>query len=86
VRRGNETSCVSNLATYGWVAGDTTYRCGVEGFRGWPDPEERRIRFPDSGSGHTPPRGEAKLAGGLDPKSMETCIKFVIRLVKAWYR
>jgi hypothetical protein len=48
---------------------------GVEGFRGWPDPEERRIRYPDSGSGHTLPRVKAKGAGALDPKSMEACIK-----------
>ncbi len=48
---------------------------GVEGFRWWPDPEERRIRLPDSGSGHTLPRVKAKGSGGLDPKSMEACIK-----------
>ncbi len=29
-------------------------------------------------SGHTPPRGKAKGAGGLDPKSMEALIKYVI--------
>ena len=44
---------------------------GVEGFRGWPDPEEMRIRLPNSGSCHTLPRGKAKGAGGLDSKRME---------------
>jgi hypothetical protein len=32
-------------------------------------------RTPDSASGHTPPRGKAKGAGGLDSKSMEAFIK-----------
>ncbi len=46
------------------------------GVRGWPDPEERCTRKPDSGfDHHTPPRGKAKGAGGLDSKSMEAFIK-----------
>jgi hypothetical protein len=42
----------------------------VGGGRVWvrPDPKERCTRIPDSGSGHTPPRGKAKGAGGLDSK------------------
>ncbi len=48
---------------------------GGGGVRGWPDPEERCTRTPDSGSGHTPARGKAKGAGGLDPKCMEAFIK-----------
>jgi hypothetical protein len=48
--------------------GGTTHMCGgggVGGVRGWPDLEERCTRTPDSVSGHTPPRGKAKGAGGL---------------------
>jgi hypothetical protein len=43
--------------------------------RDWPDPEVRCNKTPDSGSGHTPPRGKTKGAGGLDTKSMEAFIK-----------
>ncbi len=47
---------------------------GIGGGRGWPDPEERCTRTPDySGFDHTPPRGKAKGAGGL-----EAFIKYVI--------
>jgi hypothetical protein len=35
-------------------------------------------RTPHSGSDHTPARYKAKGAGGLDPKSMEALIKYVI--------
>ncbi len=70
MHKGSEISCVSNLATHGWVA-TRLIGVGVEGFRGWPDPEERRIRLSDSGSGHNSPRGKTKGAGGLNPKSME---------------
>ncbi len=48
---------------------------GREGVRGWPDPEERCTRTSDSGFGHTPPRVNAKGAGGLDSESMEAFIK-----------
>jgi hypothetical protein len=33
---------------------------GGVGVRGWPYPEERSTRTPDSGSGHTPARGKTK--------------------------
>ncbi len=51
---------------------------GGGGVRRWPDPEERCTRTPDSGPGHIPPRGKAKGAGGVEPKSMEALIKYVI--------
>ncbi len=57
------------------------------GFRGgWI--QERCNRRPNFGSGHTPARGKAKGAGGLDTKSMESCIKIftVIRQVLAWHQ
>jgi len=41
---------------------------GVGGVRGWPDPEERCTRTPDSGSGHSPPKGKATGVGGLVSK------------------
>ncbi len=51
---------------------------GGEGFGGGLIQRKRCTRTPDTGSGHTPPRGKAKGAGGLDPKSMEALIKYVI--------
>ncbi len=55
---------------------------GGGGVRGWPGPEERYTRPPDSGSGHTPPRGKAKGAGGL-----EAFIKYVYwHVMCTWYR
>jgi hypothetical protein len=56
---------------------DSYSRCGGgkgSELRGWP-PEERCTKTPDFGSGHTPPRGKAKGARGLDSKSMEAFIK-----------
>jgi hypothetical protein len=40
---------------------------GGQGVRGWPRPGGRYTRMPDPGRGHTPPRGGARGAGGLDP-------------------
>jgi hypothetical protein len=44
---------------------------GGKGVWGWPDPEDRCTRAPDSGFGHTPAKG----AGGLDSKSIKAFIK-----------
>ncbi len=50
---------------------------GGGGARGWPDLEERWTRTPDSISGHTPPGGKLKGAGGLDSKVWRPLLKYV---------
>jgi hypothetical protein len=61
-----------------FARGGETHRCGGGGVRGRPaDLEERYTRTPDSVSGHTPPGGKPKVAGGLDSKAWRPVLKCV---------